>query len=61
MFGAEPRTILTAIGYFGDGDVAEIPRDDMDILLDARDHVRDLPHMSSNRGSLAVPVGPCTA
>ena len=59
MFRAEPRTILTAIGYFGDGDVPTLSESDRGVLLHARDAVRDLPEVVLTAGSLAVPVGAC--
>ena len=57
MFNAEPRTILTAIGYFGDGDVASLPAGDRQMLLAARDAVRDLPEVTVTPGSLAGAAG----
>jgi hypothetical protein len=61
MFRAEPRTILLAIGYFEDGDVASLTAEERRLLLEARDAVEDLPAVEVRPGSLAVPLGPCDA
>jgi hypothetical protein len=46
MFGAEPRTILNALGYFEDGDVPTLPPAARRTLLAACNAVRDLPEIS---------------
>jgi hypothetical protein len=43
MFAREPAQVLRAIGYFADGDLPTLAHDDRQVLLRARDAVRDLP------------------
>jgi hypothetical protein len=52
MFGGEPRTVLTAIGYFEDGDLASLTDTEKKTLLIARDRVRDLPDLTLAPGVL---------
>ena len=52
MFGGEPATVLRAIGYFQDGDVAGLAARDRRLLRQARDLVTDLPAVRVFRGSL---------
>jgi hypothetical protein len=54
MFGGEPATVLRAIGYFEDGDVASLGEKERKLLRAARDSVRDLPEVRIKRGSLAA-------
>lgn len=60
MFRAEPRTILTAIGFFDDGDVTSVSASEKQTLLDARNRVRTLPEVVHLTRSLAVSRGDCT-
>lgn len=55
MFGAEPRTMLMAIGYFEDGDVGTISSSEKQRLLDARDRVRDIPEVRLLPGLFSTP------
>ena len=59
MFRAEPRTALMALGYYEDGDLPSIPRRVREVLIGARDRVRDLPEVRLTAGSLVVEIGPC--
>ena len=59
MFRAEPRTALMAIGYFEDGDIRSLTREEKRTLVAARDRVRDLPDVTLITGSLAIPPHPC--
>ena len=59
LFRGEPATVLRAIGYFAD--VPTLPHADRVTLTTARDRVREIPDLTSRRGSLAVPTGPCAA
>jgi Nucleotidyl transferase AbiEii toxin, Type IV TA system len=57
VFKGEPAVILRAIGFFGD--VPSLDRTDKEILVTARDRVRDLPEVTLVAGTLAVPIGEC--
>ena len=59
MFHAEPRTALMALGYFDDGDAGSISKREKDLLVAARDRIRDLPEVALTYGSLVVDVAPC--
>jgi len=52
MYGGEPATVLRAIGYFEDGDVAAIPEEEKRLLRSARDGVKELPDVSVTPGAL---------
>jgi hypothetical protein len=54
MFDGEPATVLRAIGYFEDGDVASLGEKEKKLLRAARDSVGDLPEVRIKRGSLAA-------
>jgi hypothetical protein len=43
LFGGEPATVLRALGYFGDGDLAALSEADRLVLRAARDRVGPLP------------------
>jgi Nucleotidyl transferase AbiEii toxin, Type IV TA system len=60
MFGGEPATVLRAIGFFEDGDLASLVEADRELLVCARDCVRDIPVVTLIRGALAVAPGPCS-
>ena len=46
MYGRDPGLVLRAIGFFKDGDLASLPQNDRNILLNARDHVSDIPDVA---------------
>ncbi|GAC1341385.1 MAG: nucleotidyl transferase AbiEii/AbiGii toxin family protein [Beijerinckiaceae bacterium] len=52
MFAGEPATVLRAIGYFGDGDLRDLPETDRELLRQTRDNVRALPNVTVQRGAL---------
>jgi hypothetical protein len=52
MFGGEPATVLRAIGFFGDGDLAELTEADRLVLRGARDGVGQMPSVTHIRGPL---------
>jgi hypothetical protein len=54
MFRAEPRTALMAIGYFEDGDIRSLTPEEKQILVTARDSVRELPESPPVRRSLVA-------
>jgi Nucleotidyl transferase AbiEii toxin, Type IV TA system len=43
MFKGEPAAVLRALGFFEDGDLRSLAMADRDILVSARDRVRDVP------------------
>jgi hypothetical protein len=53
MFAGEPATVLRAIGYFGDGDLATLGEADRLVLTRARDRVGDLPSVRIRHGNLS--------
>ena len=53
MFGGEPATVLRAIGYFADGNLATLGEADRRILTQARDRVGDLPSVKIRKGNLS--------
>jgi len=59
MFKGEPATVLRALGWFKDGDVASLGERDRKTLLAARDRLGDLPTIAIAAGTLAVPTGDC--
>ncbi len=59
MFKGEPATVLRALGWFKDGDVASLDEQDRKILLAARDRLGDLPPIAIAAVPLAVPMGDC--
>jgi hypothetical protein len=59
MFHGEPRTALTAIGYFGDGDISSLTPEEKRTLTNARDLVRELPDVAVRPGSLVIELGEC--
>jgi nucleotidyltransferase AbiEii toxin of type IV toxin-antitoxin system len=59
MFGRNPALVLRAIGFFQD--VPQVGDADREVLVAARDAVRELPRIELLTGSLAIPIGPCEA
>jgi hypothetical protein len=53
MFGGEPHTVLTAMGYFADGDLPSLTQQEKQTLRAARDSVRDLPEIRLMAGLLS--------
>ena len=53
MFGGEPATVLRAIGYFADGNLATLGEADRQLLMRARDRVGDLPSVQIKQGNLS--------
>ena len=43
MYGRDPALALRAMGFFKDGDLPSLPKEDQDILRAARDRVSDVP------------------
>jgi hypothetical protein len=56
MFNGEPSQVLRALGFFKDGDLPTLARNDQDLLRNARDRVVDVPEILVTSGSLAVPL-----
>jgi hypothetical protein len=54
MYGKDPGLPLRAMGFFKDGDLASLPRNDRDILRKARDRVSEIPEVVVTHGSLAI-------
>jgi hypothetical protein len=59
MFKGEPMTVLRALGFFEDGDLASLDHADRNILSAAAAGVGDLPSVPITSGTLAVPMGDC--
>ncbi len=43
MYGRDPGLALRALGFFKDGDLSSLPREDQDTLRGARDRVSAIP------------------
>jgi hypothetical protein len=56
MYGKDPGLPLRAMGFFKDGDLASLTKDDQDILQQARDRVSEIPEVAVTYGSLATPA-----
>lgn len=54
MFGNDPALPLKALGYFKDGDLPSLPKDDQDLLRVTRDHVTDIPDVNLKQGLLSL-------
>jgi hypothetical protein len=54
MYGKDPGLPLRAIGFFKDGDLPSLPKDDQERLRAARDRVSDIPDITLTYGSLAA-------
>jgi hypothetical protein len=54
MYGKDPGLPLRAIGFFKDGDLPSLPKDDQQRLRAARDRVSDIPDIALTHGSLAA-------
>jgi len=54
MYGKDPGLPLRAMGFFKDGDLASLPRNDQDILRKARDRVSEIPEVVVTHGPLAL-------
>jgi len=59
MFNGEPSQVLRAIGYFKDGDLPTLDKEDQDLLRNARDQVDELPVVRIISGELAIKAGMC--
>jgi hypothetical protein len=53
MYGRDPGLVLRAIGFFRDGDLDSLPKNDRGVLLAARDRVSEIPDVPIKNGSLA--------
>jgi hypothetical protein len=60
MFNGEPMTVLRALCYFEDGNLASLDAADQSLLTAAAARIGDLPLVSIHPGSLAVPMGDCS-
>lgn len=60
MFNGEPMTVLRALCYFEDGNLASLDAADQSLLTAAAARISDLPLVSIHPGSLAVPMGDCS-
>jgi hypothetical protein len=56
MYGKDPGLPLRAMGFFKDGDLASLTKDDQDILRQARDRMSEMPEVAVTHGSLATPA-----
>lgn len=54
MYGKDPGLVLRTIGFFKDGDLPALPKDDQEVLRAARDRVSEIPEMALTYGPLAV-------
>jgi hypothetical protein len=54
MYGKDPGLPLRAIGFFKDGDLPALPKDDQERLRAARDRVANIPDIALTHGSLAA-------
>jgi hypothetical protein len=52
MFDGEPAQVLRALGFFDDGDLNTLGREDQELLRSARDRIGQLPDVVVKRGSL---------
>jgi hypothetical protein len=59
MFKGEPMTVLRALGFFEDGDLASLEAADRSILSAAAARIGNLPTVPVTSGTLAVPMGDC--
>jgi hypothetical protein len=59
MFKGEPMTVLRALCYFEDGNLASLDEADRSILRAAAAGIGSLPPIAISSGSLAVPMGDC--
>jgi hypothetical protein len=59
MFKGEPMTVLRALGFFEDGDLASLDGADRSILSAAAARIGNLPAVPVTSGTLAVPMGDC--
>lgn len=53
MFAKDPSLSLRALGYFKDGDLPTLPKNDQDFLRAARDRVGEIPNIPLRRGLVA--------
>jgi hypothetical protein len=53
MFDGEPAQVLRALGYFGDGDLDLLGKDDQNLLRRARDQIGHLPDVALRSGLIA--------
>jgi hypothetical protein len=60
MFNGEPAAVLRALGFFKDGDLSLLDQADREVLIAARDRVRDVPSISIHAKTLAVRLGACS-
>jgi Nucleotidyl transferase AbiEii toxin, Type IV TA system len=56
MYGKDPGLPLRAMGFFNDGDLHSLPKNDQDLLRKARDRVSEIPEVAITHGSLAITV-----
>jgi hypothetical protein len=54
MYGKDPGLPLRAMGFFKDGDLPSLPKNDQDVLRKARDRVSEIPEVVITHGSLAI-------
>jgi hypothetical protein len=59
MFRGEPTTVLRALCYFEDGNLASLDEAERELLIAAAADVRDLPTVAVTTGLLALPMGAC--
>jgi nucleotidyltransferase AbiEii toxin of type IV toxin-antitoxin system len=54
MYGKDPGLPLRAMGFFKDGDLASLPKDDQDVLRKARDRVSEIPEVAVTHDPLTI-------
>lgn len=54
MYGKDPGLPLRAMGFFKDGDLPSLPKNDQDLLRTERDRVSEIPEVAITHGSLAT-------
>ena len=52
MYRKDPALVLRAIGFFKDGDLPSLPKNDQGILRAARDRVNSIPDIALTQGLL---------
>jgi hypothetical protein len=52
MYDKDPGLPLRAMGFFKDGDLSSLPKNDQDLLRKARDRVSEIPEVVITNGSL---------
>jgi len=56
MYRRDAALPLRALGFFKDGDLPSLPEKDKELLRAARDRVHEIPDVSVEYGSLAIPL-----